>query len=439
MRSAYIVTDIGFGDSGKGSIVDYLCEIHRPCCVVRYSGGAQASHTVVRDDLTHRFHTYGSGTLLGIPTTLTPDVLVDPIAIWQETQDLKALGIPNPSALLAIDPECLVVTPYQRALNRLEELARGSNRHGSCGMGIGVTRRMDLNGRYSLRVKDFKTHAYKDKIYEIRNECSIQGTKTLTTVLQLAMANEDIEFADLVRRTTKVFIDLDELQATIDVFPDILGMHPMFHPTLVNSPKPIIFEGSQGLLIDENCGFSPYTTWTDVTSTNARRWAHNLGCNEVKNIGVTRCYMARHGAGPLPSETPVIKRLVTDPNNPKNPWQGEMRFGYLDLPLLHHAMEADPVDEVVVTCLDQLRMHTLPVITERTLPKKIRHYFGDWHAMSVLSETIGSMPTQQETIGVDGDLLDLINSYLGVPVTIASYGPTAADKRRVGSSVVASA
>jgi adenylosuccinate synthase len=95
MRSAYIVTDIGFGDSGKGTTVDYLCQIHGPEAVVRYSGGAQASHTVVRGDLTHKFHSYGSGTLLGVPTYLSRYMIVDPLSIWQETETLNSLGLPG--------------------------------------------------------------------------------------------------------------------------------------------------------------------------------------------------------------------------------------------------------------------------------------------------------------------------------------------------------
>lgn len=428
MREAYIVIDIGFGDSGKGSIVDFLCESKKPAGVVRFSGGAQASHTVVRNSTVHRFHTYGSGTLLGVPTTLTADVLVDPLAIWEETKELRALGVSNPQSMLAIDPECLVVTPYHRALNRLEELARGSDVHGSCGMGIGVTRRMSLDPNAPcLRVKDFRTREYRDKIHEIRNHCSLKGIRHLSTVLKLAIEKADTEYSALIRRTASVMTDLDELSAILHVFPAILGRHPVAHTSLVTSDAPIVFEGSQGILIDQDHGFHPYTTWSDVTSKPAKIWARNLGCDSVTTVGVTRTYMARHGAGPLPSETRMPSE-VEDPNNPPNHWQGSMRYGHLDLPLLRQSLEADPMDILALTCLDHIRGRDTVVVTDRDHPQEVRYLFGDHQALRAYGQSLAKCPTKSQKVGYY-DLIEFVGEHLNTPVGIGSWGPGAIDKR----------
>ena len=150
MQQAILTVDLGFGDAGKGSIVDYLARRHDAHTVVRYNGGAQAGHRVVTPGAApqeHVFAQFGSGALAGAATHLSRFMLLDPLAMMVEAQHLSALGAPDPFAHTTIDAGALVITPFQRAANRLKELARGlrqaqssrAGRHGSCGMGIGET------------------------------------------------------------------------------------------------------------------------------------------------------------------------------------------------------------------------------------------------------------------------------------------------------------
>lgn len=428
-RKAFIVTDLGFGDSGKGTITDYLCEQHGPEAVIRYSGGAQASHTVVRGDLTHRFHSYGSGTLLGIPTFISQYMMVDPIAIWEETKELGALGLPMTSELLTIDPRCIVVTPFHRALNRLQELARGYNRHGSCGMGIGVARQMDIEDPSStLRVEDFTSQVYIDKIRRIKDLTSLAGVPYLADALKNTLRVHTVDLARLAHDASKVFVDDEELEATLEVFPAVLKMHSMGAPKL-STDQPVIFEGSQGLLIDESCGFHPHTTWSDVTSTNARKLAQSLDCISVTNIGVTRAYMARHGCGPLPTESEDLMSTLKDPNNPSNPWQGKMRYGWLDIPLLKQSLLADQVDELAVTCYDQVTGYTLPVCIDRQSTLRPQDCFGDIFKMTVLGEKLASAESTMADYRFNGGFLDFLSEQLDIPLSIVSSGPRASDKQ----------
>ena len=144
-----IVVDLGYGDAGKGGIVDLLC--HRAArvaaggpvhTVVRFNGGAQAAHNVVTPGGRHHtFAQFGSGTLSapGTRTFLSRCMLVDPLALVGEAGHLASLGVADPLALVAIDRDALLTTPYHQAANRAREAARGAARHGSCGMGIGET------------------------------------------------------------------------------------------------------------------------------------------------------------------------------------------------------------------------------------------------------------------------------------------------------------
>ncbi len=139
MQQAILTVDLGFGDAGKGSIVDFLTREYRAHTVVRYNGGAQAGHRVVTTaGEEHVFAQFGSGTLAGAATHLSRFMLVEPLAMLAEAEHLRTLGV-DALARTTIDARAHMITPFQRATNRLKELARGAARHGSCGMGIGET------------------------------------------------------------------------------------------------------------------------------------------------------------------------------------------------------------------------------------------------------------------------------------------------------------
>src|SRR5579862_8351378 len=138
MHQAILITDLGFGDSGKGTLIDALARRQNARMVVRFNGGAQAGHTVVEaGGRQHVFHQFGSGTLLpGVETYLSRFVLFNPLALFWEEQSLRGLGVTDAYQRLYVDERALLTTPYHVLANRLREYARGARRHGSCGLGI---------------------------------------------------------------------------------------------------------------------------------------------------------------------------------------------------------------------------------------------------------------------------------------------------------------
>jgi hypothetical protein len=122
----FIVIDLGFGDSGKGLLTDFLTRRTGAGLVVRYNGGAQAGHNVVTPDGTHHtFSQFGSGTFVpGVRTFLSRHVVLHPTALLVEREALESKGIRDAFERLRISEGARVITPYHQAANRVREIAQ---------------------------------------------------------------------------------------------------------------------------------------------------------------------------------------------------------------------------------------------------------------------------------------------------------------------------
>ncbi|MCC6417596.1 MAG: adenylosuccinate synthetase [Gemmataceae bacterium] len=355
MRRAIITVGLGFGDEGKGAVVDYLARRYEADLVVRYCGGSQAGHNVeLPDGRRHTFSQFGAGTLAGTGarTYLGPQMVIDPPALLREAAHLAELGIPGPLDLLSVHPRCLVTTVWHRGLNRLRELARGDGRHGSCGQGIGEARSYWLrHGQDAIFAADLLDPD------TLRGKLELQRQRVLLEVQPLLAAIEgDCSEALAVWElsTEEVATQLSEvLQGGITL------------SATVPACRTALFEGAQGVLLDEYRGFHPHTTWSTVTAHHAWELVEQLQVDAVAVLGITRAYTTRHGEGPLPTFSAELTKQLQDPGNPWNRWQGGLRCGWLDLPLLRYAAAvAGPLDGIVVNHLDQLAEGPCPICAE---------------------------------------------------------------------------
>jgi adenylosuccinate synthase len=348
MKRAIITVGLGFGDEGKGATVDLLTRQYNADLVVRYCGGSQAGHNVqLPDGCRHTFSQFGAGTLAATPrrprTYLGPNVIIDPPALLREAQHLAELGVDQPTGLLTIHPRCLVTTPWLKILNQLRELARGDEKHGSCGQGIGEARHYWLkHGEDAVFAADLhEIHVLRHKLELQRQRALLECQDFIYRISTDSLREMDIW--DL--NAEAVACDLNEA-ARAGVLID--AEFPECHTA--------IFEGAQGVLLDEYRGFHPHTTWNTVTAHHAWEMVHQMGAEAVAVLGITRAYTTRHGEGPLPTFSPELTTRLEDPGNPWNRWQGSQRCGWLDLPLLRYAAEvAGPLDGIVVNHLDQIR------------------------------------------------------------------------------------
>lgn len=356
-RTPVVVAGLGYGDEAKGATVDALAALlPDTVAVARWSGGAQAAHNVIHGPRHHTFHQFGSATLLDVRTFLLAPMLVDPLLLVAEAHDLAALGVADPLDLVAVDTGCLVTTPLHRAMNRAREIARGADRHGSCGLGIGETVAYDLACRQGARRGDL-----------------VGNFAAPGTVVAGATALRAGDLADR-RRIVRA---LDELAAYArpllesvadpDGALEVGGIHELaaqLHDagTAVRTTAgpdeayralesgTVIFEGSQGVLLDEDHGFHPHTTWATTSPRPLRDRLRAAGFDPFV-LGLTRSYTTRHGAGPMPGESADVR--IPEPHNVEERFTGAWRQGHLDLAALRYAARvAGGVDAIGLSHLD---------------------------------------------------------------------------------------
>jgi adenylosuccinate synthase len=428
--TATIVVDLGFGDAGKGTIIDFLArQSEKPPVVVRFNGGAQAAHNVITPTgVHHTFSQFGAGSFIpGARTFLSRFMLVDPTAIIPEAEHLRESGIGDPLSTLYIDEDAMVVTRFHKEANRARERARGDGRHGSCGMGIGEA--VDLNLKHpdlTIRMRDLRSLYIQDRRTVRILEKQRDWLADLASVLQVDVDEVDIDF------------EIEQMGRLVS------HCHVVDRSYLRRCDSPLLFEGAQGVLLDENYGFHPYTTWSNCTFDNAQTLLDEINYSEkVERLGVLRSYMVRHGPGPFPTEDIGLAGLLPEWHNRDGEWQRAVRFGWFDVMLARYAMEVcGGIDALAITNIDTLsRVRNEPVRVGLSYI-----YHGDrLSAIDRLVPVHDTTTNAQRSLGhflslcrplyvTSNDLvshLDLIQSKLLVPIRIRSYGPTAVDKEVV--------
>jgi adenylosuccinate synthase len=409
-----IVADLGYGDAGKGTVVDWLCASRPVHAVIRFNGGAQAAHTVVlRDGRRHTFAQFGSGTLRpGVRTHLSRFVVVDPLALAIEAEHLAAIGVPDALDRLTVDRDALLATPYHRAVNRARERARGAERHGSCGMGVGETMAYQLaHPEEAPRVGDCRTPSLlRRKLVALRDRLADEVGPLETPPVDDSVS----AFAAFAARVS--IVDTPATAALLKA-------------------GDVVLEGAQGVLLDEWHGFHPYTTWSTTTFANADKLLAEAGmAEEATRLGVLRVVTTRHGPGPLVTEDPALR--LSDPHNPTNTWQGRFRFGHFDAVAHRYALAvAGGVDGLALTHLDAIDHRLLMCHaydwTDRLEPGPA----GDLDRQAALTRRLmattphyGEPPSRRGSAGPHAGWIGSVEEALEAPVVLTSQGPTAEDK-----------
>jgi adenylosuccinate synthase len=397
------VADLGYGDAGKGTVVDALCAARPVRAVLRFNGGAQAAHNVVTPDGRHHtFAQFGAGTFHGVPTHLSRFVVVDPLALAAEAAHLVTAGVPDPYRLLTVDEDALLATVWHRAANRLRERRRGAARHGSCGMGVGETM------AYALRYAD------APRAGDVRAPDRLR--RRLTAVRDRLTAAYGPLDAPPVGDVLRAFAGFGAAVSVVDGG----------HTGRLLDAGPCVLEGAQGVLLDEWRGWHPYTTWSTTTFGNALEL---LAGRPVLRLGVVRTYTTRHGAGPLVTEAPLG---LPEPHNGAGEWQGAFRVGHFDAVAHRYAAEvAGGVDALAVTHLDavtpDLRICTAYEVDGARWDRIAPGPFRDLdHQSRVTGRLLRAHPA---ALHRPDDWTAAIGDLLGAPVLLESTGPSHADKR----------
>ncbi|HKV09020.1 MAG TPA: adenylosuccinate synthetase [Thermoanaerobaculia bacterium] len=429
-REAWAVVDLGFGDAGKGTIVDFLARERGASLVVRFNGGAQAGHSVVTGDGRHHtFSQLGAASFVpGVGTHLGPAFVFHPGALLVEARHLAAQQVPEPLARLTVDARARVITPFQQAAGRLRELARGSAAHGTCGVGVGEAVADALDGR--------------DDVLTAADLRDLRGARARLVAQQERKRDELAEAQGLEDpRAVAEWAVLDDpaladrVLAAWAPLADVRILDPSAAERRIHAADRILFEGAQGVLLDETWGFHPHTTWSDCTFAGAE--ALLAGDDRpLRRLGVLRAYATRHGSGPFPTASPEFDRALPEPRLDPKSWQGAFRTGPLDTVLLRYALAVcGGVDGLALTCLD--RIASWPVVP------LCHTYETDHHGpVSNLDPGPAADLSHRERLGrwlgqvrpvidnvAPSDLAREVERCLGAPVWIVGEGPAAGDKR----------
>lgn len=341
MKNIKVVIGGNFGDEGKGLMTDYFCSQVKGQKVVniRYNGTCQAGHTVVRNGLRYVFSHIGSGSFNpNITTFLSSDFYVNPILFNEEYQKILNMGIKSD---IKVDENAHVVLIFDILLNRLSEVSRGLDKHGSCGLGLWEAILRERAG-YSFVVSDFfdrPTELYK-KIKGMLDNYYVptymeRFNKTKEDVYSLVV--ESVPFYDDLVISTYI----DEIKKMLSI------VEVCTEDSIINSFDNFVFEGAQGLLLDwGNREYMPHLTASYTGLKNVVPMLEKFKINDTRLeiCYVSRSYMTRHGAGKFNTEVEnkeILGLTEVDKTNVFNNWQGNIRYGYLDLELLKQSVDKD--------------------------------------------------------------------------------------------------
>lgn len=309
-----VVIGAQWGDEGKGKIVDYLSEHAR--VVVRFSGGANAGHTIVKGDTTYKLHLVPSGVLYPDTTViLGSGMVIDPQSLFEELDQLASDGIAWDGRVLVSDRAHLVLPAYRR--QDIERDQRREQPLGTTGRGIGVAYAMKAS-RDGIRV------------------CDIHEPSVLES-----LDDESRAFlAEVAPRLLPMAVDLTEF---------------MRH---VPASDHALFEGAQGALLDLDQGTYPFVSSGQAAAAGASLGG-GVGPRQLDRvIGVFKAYSTRVGNGPFPSEfrpelDAELETLVRDRGREFGVTTGRpRRCGFLDLVALRYVCRANGIDELALTHLD---------------------------------------------------------------------------------------
>jgi len=398
VTTAWVVIDLGFGDSGKGTITDWLVRTGGAKLVVRWNGGAQAGHNVVTaDGRHHTFSQFGAGSFVpGVRTHLSEEMVVHPTALLVEENVLRSKGV-EPE--LTIAESARIITPWHQAAGRIRELALG---HGTCGVGVGEAVRDALDHPDDvLRARDLLGDA-RAKLRRIRERLRPPEGDDPRAVAERRV----LEDPDLERRWADA----------------VAPVRTRIVPDEIRLDGPVVLEGAHGVLLDEWRGFHPHTTWHSCTSGAATSWLSRHGLDgEVKRLGVLRTYLTRHGAGPFPTETKEL--TFAEHHNDSSGYQGPFRLGWPDVALAKYALAVSDVDGLALTHCDRnvefAALRYEGVTIEPGPPRDLAHQVR-------LTRTLFNAKPVLERIYDD---VAFFEGVLGRKVWVTSHGPTAADKR----------
>jgi adenylosuccinate synthase len=412
-----VVIGTQWGDEGKGKIVDWLTD--RAQGVVRFQGGHNAGHTLVIAGKKTVLHLIPSGILRNdVACYIGNGVVLSPQALVQEMDELEAAGVPV-AARLRISEACPLILPYHAAVDLAREAAKGAQKIGTTGRGIGPAYE-DKVARRAIRLQDlFKPVRFAEKLTEI------------------------LDFHNFVLANYYKQPRVD-FQKTLD---EALGFAARLQPLVADVPralysanragKNLLFEGAQGSLLDIDHGTYPFVTSSNCVAGAAAAGA-GIGPMHLHYVlGITKAYSTRVGSGPFPTElSDGVGELLRQRGQEFGATTGRpRRTGWFDAAALKRSIQLNGVSGLCITKLDVLdgveavkicvgyevegRMSDILPVGAEELERCVPVYeeLPGWQESTVGVKTYKALPKPARAY------LQRIEELCAVPVDLISTGP----------------
>src|SRR3954463_13473940 len=406
-----------WGDEGKGKVVDLLAE--RAEAVIRFQGGNNAGHTIVRGDQEDKFHLIPSGILYpGKRCIIGNGVVVDPRVLTQEIDGLKARGIDTSG--LRVSANAHLIMPYHLLLDSAGEARLGSQQIGTTKRGIGPCY-ADKAARLGIRVQDL----LDEKILKKKIVAALEPKRLLLRPYAKDPA------LDLRTMTDEYLTHGHRLEQYI------ADTTTLVHDVLDHNGT-VVFEGAQGTLLDIDHGTYPFVTSSNPVSASACTGT-GVGPKDIDEVwGIAKAYATRVGSGPFPTELDdELGVTLREAGGEYGTTTGRARrVGWIDLVALRYATRINSLTHLAVTKLDVLTgLGGLNLCTryrgaeEATFDHYPYHQTvmhqatGEYDRLPGWDEDISECRDESELPQAARDYLQYISDFVRVPVALIGVGP----------------
>jgi len=412
-----VVIGTQWGDEGKGKIVDWLTDHTQG--VVRFQGGHNAGHTLVIAGKKTVLHLIPSGILRDeVECYIGNGVVLSPSALVQEMDELEAAGV-QVAARLRISEACPLILAFHAALDQAREAAKGTQKIGTTGRGIGPAYE-DKVARRAIRLQDlFKPVRFAEKLEQLLDFHNF--------VLQRYYKQPEVDF----KKT------LDESLALAPRLAPLVADVPRALYDANRAGKNLLFEGAQGSLLDIDHGTYPYVTSSNCVAGAAAAGA-GIGPQQLHYVlGITKAYTTRVGGGPFPTElTDDVGRYLATRGAEFGATTGRpRRCGWFDAAALKRSIQLNGVSGLCITKLDVLdgveavkicvgyeidgKMSDILPVGAEELERCVPVYeeMQGWMESTVGLKSFAALPKAARAY------LARIEALTGVPIDLISTGP----------------
>ncbi len=412
-----VVVGAQWGDEGKGKITDLLAE--QADAVVRFQGGNNAGHTIVRNGKTWKLHLMPSGILhRGKLCVIGNGVVIDPKVLTDELDELRRRRVDTTS--LRISANAHLIMPYHLMLDHAGEAKLGKLQIGTTRRGIGPCY-ADKAARLGIRVQDLLDEKILKQKIIAALEPKRLSLRPFAKDPRLDLQAMTEEYLTYGHRLERYIADTSRL---------VLER--------LDADQLVVFEGAQGALLDIDHGTYPFVTSSNPVAGAACIGA-GIGPKDIDEVwGVTKAYGTRVGAGPFPTELDgVLADEIRERGGEYGTTTGRpRRVGWLDLVALRYAARINSLTAMAVTKLDVLSgLETLRVCTRYRGAEGaefdhfpyhqtvLHHATGEYEELAGWSEDLRDCRAEEDLPVAARDYLQFVADFVRVPIALIGVGP----------------